>query len=160
MDLIAFPDTARVWIFQADNLIADEKLAEVHDRVMDFAERWTSHQRALTATGSILHNRFVVLVVDESRAGASGCSIDKAMHFIQSLGHHYGVDFLNRHHYTYYDGLDLHTVPASQLKFLYENGDIDDETKVYDNMVNNKYDFLKKWVVPLGDSWIKRVVLK
>lgn len=160
MDLISFPGASRVWVFQANKPLPDTVLTEVHYRVMDFSEYWTSHQKQLKATGSILHNRFVVLVVDQTQAGASGCSIDKAMHFVQSLGHHYQTDFLNRHYYTYVQNNHLFTVHADELRRLYQQSIIDDETLVYDNLVNNKDDFIKSWTKPIGESWIKRVVLK
>ena len=137
MDLISFPDESRVWVFQANAPIPDEALNEAHFIISEFAKAWTSHQIDLRSTGSILHNRFVVLVVDETKAGASGCSIDTAMRFVQDLGRKYIVDF---------------------LRDLYVKGEIDDSTLIYDNLVNNKSDFLSKWVVPLGDSWLRRMV--
>lgn len=160
MDLIAYPPEARVWIFQANDPVDEEFLPEIHDRIGEFTKVWTSHQKQLRATGSILHNRFIVLVVDQSMAGTSGCSIDKAMHFVQSLGHLYETDFLDRHYYTFVDNDQLRTVHSNELRSLYEVGEIDDDTPVYDNLVSTKEDFLEKWVVPLKDSWIKRVVFK
>jgi len=159
LDLISFPDSARVWVHQADALIPDEQLAEVHNHVMNFAKSWVSHNKDLAATGSILHNRFVVLVVDETKVGASGCSIDKSTHFLQALGHTYSVDFFNRHVYTYIKDDELHTVSQDELKKLYDDGSLDDETLIFDNLVNSKEIFLDRWVVPIGKSWIKRVVL-
>ena len=158
MDLISFPDAARIWIFQADGLIPDNKLNEAHRLISDFAKAWTSHQADLKSTGSILHNRFVVLVVDETQKDASGCSIDSAMRFIQQLGQHYHVDFLDRMRFTYIDQDILHTVTKDEMTQLYQEGAINDETLVFDNLVNNKKDFLDRWVVPLGSSWLKRLV--
>ena len=160
MDLISFPDSARVWVFQADREVPEEMIGETQRRIEDFVRGWTSHNRDLRSTGGILHNRFVVLVVDERTAGASGCSIDKAMHFVQALGKHLNVDFLDRNRYTILEGRELKTVPASELRRMYKDGHIDGSTRVYDNLVNNKADFINKWVVPIGESWVKRIVLR
>lgn len=160
MDLISFPDQSRVWIFQANQQVPDDKLSEIHERVMDFVKMWTSHQAQLQATGSILHNRFIVLVVDQTMVGASGCSIDKAMHFVQSLGHHYDTDFMDRHYYTYVQNDHLHTVHADELRRLYSESIINDETLIYNNLVDTKKAFVEEWVTPIGRSWVKRVVLK
>ena len=54
--------------------------------------------------------------------------------------------------------LRLFTVSREELRDLYDKGEIDDSTLIYDNLVNNKSDFLGRWVVPLGDSWLKRMV--
>ena len=158
MDLISFPDESRVWIFQSNRVIPDAKLNEAHHLISRFAKEWTSHQRDLKSTGSILHNRFVVLVVDETQKDASGCSIDSAMRFIQDLGKHYDVDFLDRMRFTYIKDDTLYTVPKSEMSDLYATGLIDGDTLVYDNLVSNKKDFLDKWVVPLSNSWIKRLI--
>lgn len=158
MDLISFPDESRVWVFQANEPIPDEALNEAHFIISEFAKAWTSHQIDLRSTGSILHNRFVVLVVDETKAGASGCSIDTAMRFVQDLGKKYHVDFLDRMKFTYVKDDTLYTVSRDELRDLYDKGVINDSTLIYDNLVNNKSDFLSKWVVPLGDSWLRRMV--
>ena len=158
-DLIAFPDDARVWIYQGNKAIPDEELSGLHHRILEFAENWSSHQVPLSATGTILHNRFIVLVVDESKAGVSGCSMDKATHFVQAIGYKYGVDFFDRNRYTYLEGEELHHVTADDLKSLYDQGRISDDTLIYDNLVNNKRAFIDGWVKPIGESWIKRVVL-
>jgi hypothetical protein len=160
MDLISFPDNARVWVFQANQPIADDLIAETQQRVSEFVENWTSHNRDLKSTGGILHNRFVVLVVDENRAGASGCSIDKAMHFVQALGRHLNVDFLDRNRYTIIDKDELKTVSAAELQQMHQAEQVSEATMVYDNLVSNKADFIKKWVVPIGESWVKRVVFR
>ena len=158
MDLISFPDNSRIWIFQADGIIPDEKLNEAHRLISDFAKAWTSHQADLKSTGSILHNRFVVLVVDETQKDASGCSIDSSMHFIQQLGQHYKVNFLDRMRFTYIVNDELRTVAKDEMAQLYKDGTINDDTLIFDNLVDNKKDFLEKWVVPLGTSWLKRLI--
>jgi len=160
LELISFPDTARIWIFQGDKKVPDDKVNAVHYRIQEFTEAWTSHQNALTANGGILHQRFIIFVVDESKAGASGCSIDKAVHFVQSLGHHLQIDFFNRNRYSYIIDDDVYNVSPQEMKDLFNNGDITDETFVFDNLVNNKSDFINKWTTPFGDSWVKKVVLR
>jgi hypothetical protein len=159
MDLIAFPDNSRVWIFQGNRPVPDHLLSRVHKSIQDFTASWTSHQNELAATGSILHHRFIVLVVDEARAGVSGCSIDKAVHFVQGLGHHLSIDFFDRHAYSYIQDDEVFTVTAEKLNELYSKEEIGDNTLVFDNLVNNKKDFQDNWLKPIGSSWIKRVVL-
>jgi len=47
---------------------------------------WTAHNNQLKAKGEIRYNRFLILIVDESQAGASGCSIDKSVPFYETAG--------------------------------------------------------------------------
>jgi len=77
------PDTTRVWIYQAQTPFTENKIAEIRQHISNFTTSWVSHNNQLRAFGDIYHNQFIVLMVDESLAGASGCSIDKSVHFIK-----------------------------------------------------------------------------
>ena len=97
-------------------------------------------------------------MVDESLAGASGCSIDKSVHFIKQIEQHYGVDLFDRMTFTYKDGETVKSAPRMEFAELYKMGKINDATLVFDNLVKTKGDFTSNWVKPLGESWHKRMV--
>ena len=157
-DLLAFPDHSRVWIYQSPVPIQDDKVSEVNQYLQEFAVKWTSHDRALHATAGLLHDRFLVLVVNEANADASGCSIDTSVRFIQQLNQNYGVDFMDRLHFAYLAKDEVVVVHKDDFERLYREGEIDDSTLVFDNLVRNKGDFVRSWVKPLGESWMKRFV--
>jgi len=50
----------------------------------------------------------------------------------------------------------IHTIPLSQLKDAVGRGEIKLENKVFDNLVSTRKDFIQRWTVPLGESWMKR----
>ena len=110
---------------------------------------------------------FIAIFVDERFAGASGCSIDKSVHFIGMLEKKYDISLMERTYVAYMqkaedsEGEDISkifTLPLSELKASYDDGNVNDETFVFDNLVKTKGEFLKRWVVPLGESWHKRFV--
>lgn len=152
------PDTTRVWIYQAQQPFPTDKLVEIRQHLSKFATSWVSHNNQLRAYGEIYHNQFIVLMVDESLAGASGCSIDKSVHFIKQLEQHYQVDLFDRMTFTYKDGDAVKSAPRLEFATLYEAGKINDTTLVFDNLVKTKEEFETKWVKPLGESWHKRMV--
>lgn len=160
LELISFPDHARVWIFQGNQEVPQEQINRVYHRIQEFTDSWTSHQNELIANGGILHQRFIIFVVDESKSGVSGCSIDKAVHFVQSLGHQLQIDFFDRNRYSYIKDDKVINVTADQFRELYQQGKISDNTFVFDNLVQTKKDFIDGWVKPLSGSWIERVVLR
>ena len=51
----------------------------------------------MVAAGSVLYDRVLVVGLDEQRAGATGCSIDKLVGFIRAQGQKTGVDWFYRH---------------------------------------------------------------
>ena len=101
LDLLAFPDHSRVWIYSSDQEIPDQSIPEIHQEIQAFAKNWLSHGSGLKATGGILHNYFIVLLVDEISNKPGGCSIDTSVKFIQSIGEKYNVNFFNRRIFHY-----------------------------------------------------------
>jgi len=152
------PDTTRVWIYQAQTPFTANKIAKIRQHISNFTTSWVSHNNQLRAFGDIYHNQFIVLMVDESLAGASGCSIDKSVHFIKQIEQHYNVDLFDRMTFTYKDGEAVKSAPRIEFSQLYQAGKINDATLVFDNLVKTKADFEANWVKPLGESWHKRMV--
>ena len=155
-DIDVFPATARVWIYQADKEIDATRTDKVNETVERFAQQWTSHNQALKATGGLLHNRFLVLMVNEYVAGVSGCSIDASVAFVKQLGAALDVDFMDRMTFAYQTDGEVKTVHKNDLAKTYTDGVVDDSTLFFDNLVNTKSDFVNRWMKPLGESWMKR----
>lgn len=153
-----FPASSRVWIYQSKAAFSEANVTKIRQHITAFTQRWVSHNRALQATGDVLHGRFIVLMVDESMADASGCSIDSSVHFIKGVEQEYGVDLFDRMTFTYKKNNTVHAADREQFTNLYASGEIDDDTIVFDNLVNTKADFDQRWKVRLGDSWHKRMV--
>lgn len=157
-DLIAFSDTSRVWIYQSNKPFQKRDLAQVNDLVIRFVKDWTSHNHQLKATGGIIHDCFIVLIVDESMAGASGCSIDKSVRFIQFLEQEFNQNLFDRLTFAYLENEQVKLIHKDDLGQAYSNGTIDDETLFFDNLVKTKRDYLNKWLVPLKKSWHSRML--
>lgn len=152
------PASTRVWIYQSSRPFTDVELPMIRQYLQQFAIQWVSHNRALRAFADVFHEQFIVLMVDESQAGASGCSIDASVHFLQQLQVKFGMDLFDRMTFAYKEGDKVKTAHRSEFKQLYQAGKISEETLVFDNLVNTKGAFDEKWVKPLGESWHKRMV--
>jgi hypothetical protein len=165
LDLIALDNTSRVWVYQAKDALTDEQLDSIKEDLYIFLNEWTSHHKRLYTYGNVFHSRFLTIFVDEQYAGASGCSIDKSVHFLQEMEKKYGIDLFYRMDMAYMikdedeegeDISEIKTVPLSEVGQAYQRGDINDNTWVFDNLVDTKGAFLKRWVVPFGESWYTR----
>lgn len=153
------PVQTRVWIYQANQPFPEGDLPLIRRQVSDFAQQWISHNRLLKAAGDVLHNRFVVLMADESHVDAGGCSIDKSVAFLKTLQSDYGVDLFDRMRFSFVDAEgQVQTVDKPTFAALYANGAIDDETIVFDTLVATKADFEAAFTKPLAQSWLKRMV--
>ncbi len=149
---------SRVWIYQSSRPFTDAQLARLRPMVSQFAAQWVSHNQQLRAFGDVFHQRFIVLMVDESQAPASGCSIDTSVHFIKTVEQQFGTELFDRMRFAYQQDSKVQIANRNEFRRLYASGSIDDETLVFDNLVNNKQDFQHRWLVPLKDSWHKKMI--
>ena len=152
------PEDTRVWIYQANRPLGDAEVNELRPALEQFADQWVSHNQQLRAFGGVFHKQFIVLMVDESQAGASGCSIDKSVYFIKQIENAFQINLFDRMTFTYKDGDLIKSAHRDDFASLYNSGKINDDTLVFDNLVKTKKDFDQVWLKPLGQSWHKRMV--
>jgi len=158
-NLLAYPDESRVWIYQADKPFAEGDIIHINEDIDHFCDQWTSHNRDLRALGGVMHDLFVVLVVDETMASTSGCSIDKSVAFVKSLEQKYDRKLLERNNIAWLDGDEqLHITPLAELKEAISAGRMSLNTPVFDNLVATRKEYISRWTVPLGASWMKRFI--
>lgn len=91
------PGHARLWVHTADRDLTAGEQEAVLEALAGFLDGWAAHGAALTAAGAILYDRVLVVGLDEQRAGATGCSIDKLVGFVRTQGEALGVDWFDRH---------------------------------------------------------------
>jgi hypothetical protein len=148
-----FSQHSRVWIYQADKKLTDEVVQQIQQELDKFTTGWTAHNNQLKAKGEVRYNRFLILIVDESQAGASGCSIDKSVHFMQNIGQHFNINLFDRFNLAYRDGEEILSLPRHAFEDMLKQGKINTETIVYNNMVQNLTELETKWEVPFKNSW-------
>ncbi len=150
---------SRIWIYGAERALTDTETTVIRNRLQEFVAGWVSHRRELNAAADVLHNRFLVICVDETQAEASGCSIDGSVHFLQDLSAEMGVDFFNRMRFSYRDEQgNIHTVSREEFKDLYKNGTLENDTVVFDPLVKELGELRQIFERPLEDSWHSRMV--
>jgi hypothetical protein len=148
-----FSENSRVWVYQSDKQLSDEQTVHLQAKLDNFTKSWTAHNNQLKAKAEIRYNRFIILVVDESQAGASGCSIDKSVHFMQQVEQHYGINLFDRFNLAYRDGEEILSVPRAKFEELLANKTINTDTIVFNNVIQSFKDLQTKWEVPFKDSW-------
>lgn len=151
------PDTSRVWVYQSERPLAAKEEKMLHTEISNFVKGWSAHGNKLKADYAFLYGSFLILMVDEGQANASGCSIDDSVHTIQSLEKLLGISFMNRMVVTYREGEELKHVSMNDFWALIKSGRVTSETIVYNNLVKNKAELETGWEVPLERSWHKQM---
>ncbi len=147
---------ARVWIYQAGKKLTESERKNILDKAKYFVANWSAHGSALNADAEILYDTFLVLMVDEGDIGASGCSIDKSLHFIQQLEQEFHIDFLNRKIVALLEKGMVKLVDLESLKSQINEGKIDKDSIIFNNLVSTAGQMETDWKIPLNKSWLQR----
>ncbi len=153
------PSNARVWVYQSNRILSEIELKAIENSGLTFINKWTAHGASLKASFDVLYNRFVVIAVDEAQALASGCSVDKSVHFVKELEQQLQLNFFDRMQVVYRKGNELASCSLSEFEKLASQNLVNESTIVFNNMVNNKTAFDTEWEVPLKQSWQSRVLV-
>ena len=151
-------DNARIWIYPASRKISNIEFLEIKKLCDDFTDQWTAHNKSLVASFDIPYNRFIVLGLDADFNAASGCSIDSSVHFIQSLEKKYDIIFLDKMNVTFKQGEYLTYKSLNDFKIMVKKGSVNNNTIVFNNLVNDIAGYRHNWEIPMKDSWHSRFI--
>ncbi|MCX6276023.1 MAG: ABC transporter ATPase [Bacteroidetes bacterium] len=152
------PEHSRIWIYQCSRELTNDELVSIGAETKQFLEGWTAHNQVLKAGYEFRYNRFLILMIDEKTAGASGCSIDKSVHFILSLEKKYGLSFMDRMKFAYKEQDRVEVVSRNQFEDLFSRGMLNGNSIVFNNLIATKKELQSEWEVALNDSWHKELV--
>lgn len=150
------PYTSRIWIYQCNRALLPKEEVKILEEANHFTRTWSAHGNELQAGAVIFYNQFLILSVNEEENGASGCSIDKSLKFIQDLESKYKINWLDRSKLAFYIDNEVYLYPLSELKFKIDSGTITKDTLIFNNLVDKKGDLEHKWIIPAKDSWINK----
>jgi chemotaxis regulatin CheY-phosphate phosphatase CheZ len=158
VDSSQMPSDARIWIYQSNRALSEQEISAITERAKQFLETWTAHDNALRASFEIRHHHFLIIMIDKNYTQASGCSIDKSVHFIQSLEKEFNITLMDRMLFAYKNNGRVEVVSKKEFSSLLSQGVVNDETTVFNNLVQLKEELNKNWEIALKESWHKSVI--
>lgn len=155
------PDSARAWVFGADHDL-DESAADLLLRDVDrFLSQWHAHGAPLTAARDWKYRRFLTVAVDQSTAGASGCSIDGLFRSLKALEPRLGGSLVTSGLLFYRDRKGrIQAVDRDRFTELNAEGKIGPETQVFDLTVTTLGEWKARFELSIGDSWHAKLLGK
>ena len=156
VDFKTLPETSRVWIYQCNRSFSEVEITEISSNLDAFLTSWTAHGNDLNAGYEIKYKRFIIIALDQSTQGATGCSIDASVRFIQELERKYNVMLLDKMNVSYKQGEFVAYKSLLDFKAMAKQKAISKNTIVFNNLVANKGEYLEHWEVPVSESWHAR----
>lgn len=148
-----FSPQSKVWIYQSNRQFSQAETQEIQQQLDDFTAQWKAHGHQLQAKALIPYGFFIVLIVDETLANVTGCSIDSSVKVIKDIEKQYNVDLFDRFNMAYKIEEKVHVATKEDFETLISIKKIGPQTIVFNNLVQNLKEFEEKWEVPLADSW-------
>lgn len=147
----------RLWFYTTDREMTDRELVFLNEKLSEFLPAWTAHNRSLKAWATVFFNRILLIAVDETQAGVSGCGIDKSVHFLEKTGGELGLDFFERMTIGVENPAgEIEFLPLGQFSKRVKSGELSAETRILDNLVSTKMEFENGWLKPARASWVSR----
>lgn len=154
---MTFSPQSRVWIYQSNRQFTEKETAEIQQKLDQFTTQWTAHGHQLQAKAEIRYGFFIILIVDQDSASATGCSIDSSVRVIKEIESTYGVDLFDRFNMAYKIDDQVYVNTKEDFETLITIKKIGPETIVYNNLVQTLAELDEKWEVPLANSWHKSI---
>ena len=151
-------DDSRIWIFQSNQLISNIDIESLEKKIDAFLSSWTSHGDQLMVASKIKYNLFIIIALDESCSTASGCSIDKLVNFIKNIENEYQISLLDRLDLSYRDKNKISVLRLDDFKRKILEKKINNDTIVFNNLINLKSDLNDNWEIPLNRSWHQKLI--
>lgn len=144
---------SRVWVYQSDRKFTSVEENQILNKLAAFTNQWKAHGNELLAKAEIRYGFFIILTVDESQAGVTGCSIDSSVRLIKEIESEYHVDLFNRFNIAYRVDDEVKVQGKEDFETLVNIKQVTPETIVFNNMVQTLADLDAKWEVPFKNSW-------
>ena len=150
------PAHSRVWIYQAERILTEKEIEIVKQRLTRFCEGWNTHGNGMPTSFDIFDQQILILAVDESGLGASGCSIDSSVKVLRELESMLGVNLTDQGKVSVRNSSgDLKVFPALGLKSKVQAGELTLDQEVINPLIRTKADLHQLWQ-PVRNSWLNK----
>ena len=150
----SLPNDARVWVFGAASELTPTASERLLGAVDDFLAQWNAHGSPLACGRELRENRFLAIGVDQTAAGASGCSIDGLFRTLARLEPELGTSLLGggRVYYRDADGR-INSTTRSAFNQLAREGRIVSDTMAFDTSITSALAWREQFERPVRESW-------
>jgi hypothetical protein len=153
------PDSSRVWVFGSDKLLTEEGTKLLLTGVDAHLDDWKAHGAPLTVGREWRDGRFLVVAVDQSTAGASGCSIDGLFRVLQQVERDAGASLVGGGRVFYRDNHGVvQSATRDEVAALAQSGVITKDTVVFDTTLTDLGTWRACFERRAKESWVHELL--
>lgn len=149
----SLPPDARLWIFAAERPLSPPEQERVLGVVDAFLDEWKAHGHPLASARDLRYAQFLLVGVDESQEGASGCSVDTMVRSLTTLERQMGVELVNHGPVLYRTPQGVAREPRPAFADRAKRSEVTPDTVVFNNTLTRVGELPDQWEVPARASW-------
>lgn len=153
-----YPDQSKVWVYQSNRPFTKNEIQIIQDQLNQFISKWDSHGSMIDGEGIIVHNQFISVVADNTNDVLCGSAADRLVKLMRHFEQELDVILLDRMSIAYKKEGSIHVASMQEFRELLNNGSVDENTIVFNNVITKKSEFENNWEVPVKDSWHKQLL--
>ncbi len=143
----------KVLIYPASRPFTAKESKAIVEKLYDFLGTWAAHGNPLSSSFKIEKNQFIIIVVDEEKEMASGCSIDALNGIMRELDSEFQLGLFDRMKASYLENGEVKTMKLHDFRQAVKNNEISKDIEVFDFSKNTYISFLSDFLLPLQRSW-------
>lgn len=153
-------NSARIWIYQSGRKLTEAEKTTISEALSAFTHSWVAHGNPLKTSFAILLDQFIVLAADENFNEASGCSIDSSVKVIRQLEQQFSLGLFDRTQVAFRKNQGIEIIPLNELPRALAEDRWNQDSTVFNNVIGTKGQLETEWLVPAGQTWLRRYLAK
>ena len=146
---------AKVYIYPSSKKLHPELLEQVTKEIDAFIIDWTATHNITTAV-EIKYQRFVIFGI-ENDTPLTTLIIDELVTFILKLQTQFELELLDKVNVCFKQGEHVQYKEVKEFKKIIKNRGVNENTIVFDNLVNTKDELDHDWELPASETWHSRM---
>jgi hypothetical protein len=152
----SFDDASRIWMYQCDRDLTEQEILDINQKLQGFITRWNTHGKPVKGFATVLFNRFILIMADESNFAVSGCSIDSSVAVIREIERKHQIDLFNRSNLAFLLNDSIVTLPLNEMTNAIKTGMVSANTLYFNNTIQYKQEWQSAWIVPVQQTWLSK----
>jgi len=149
---------AKIWIYPSSRKFYQQEIERLQNQLQNFVENWKKEDKNFKGSYQLLHNRFIVFLVEKSICPLNFEDVNKQVQFILQLQNEYKVNLLDKMNVCFKQGNYIQYKDLKAFKKLLKNKAVSNKTIVFNHLINTKEELENYWEVPITESWYNQFI--
>lgn len=147
-------DQAKVFLYPSSRKFYPQEMDHLHEKISSFLDE---NFLDFNVYFKIVYQRFIVFFIDTNQV-LPITLLDKLASFILDLEKEYDIILLDKINICFKQGDYVQYQDMKKFRTLLKNKSVSKNTIIFNNMIQNKFDYENHFETPLSESWLAHLV--